>query len=417
MFAQSDFYTRNWITSPHAIFRWDPIIYFYTIYIGTLLVGGLLGRSISIYGAAIFLTLLYGHYWIYLSRIKFDVLTYCILLCLLIPLIPLINYDHQTLVETAQELTKYLALHLVILLGFSLPLTPLSRAKKRWIAYCAILLFLTTGCLWNIAQGQIAIRIKGFLPNPNVFALTAIMLLFLTNIEKPRTLLRYFSYVVVIFLVLISKTSGALLGLIAGFSHHIFLSKPHNRFIHIMMLILTMAIAISLFFILPKGTISAVDTTLAKLEITAENLDRALSGKSIDFYDIIERKGSDLTSGLWRIYQWTKIMTLFFNSSIDKILFGYGIGTTDVLFKLKSHNDYIRILFETGIVGLIFNMTVWIILYRRMELKYRWVVIIFAVFCLTENNYDHFPAMSLLAFYMLSTARASVVIDQTRISG
>jgi hypothetical protein len=38
-----------------------------------------------------------------------------------------------------------------------------------------------------------------------------------------------------------------------------------------------------------------------------------------------------------------------------------------------------------------------------MDIKYRWVVLMIAVFSFTENNYDHFPAMSLLAFYMIGS--------------
>lgn len=394
--------TQNFESS--GAFKWDPIIYFYVFYIFVLLIGGLTGRHVSNYGAAIFLILLYGYYWTSLFQIKIDALSYCILLCLLIPLIPMVHLEQKTILATAQELIKYIALHLVILLGSSLPLTPLGRASKGRLAYGAILLFLITGCLWNIAQGQIAMRINGFQPNPNGFALTAMMLLFLTDMDSSQSLRRFFSKVIVIFLILITRTSGALLGLLVGFSYQFWLVKP-QRIIRVFMLTVIIGIVIWSILILPKGTLPVIDTSLEKLETAQKNLNRAFSGKSIDFYNINESKGSDVTSALWRIYQWNKILIFFMNSSLDKILFGYGIGTTDILFKLKAHNDYIRILFETGIVGFILNMFVWILLYRRMDLKYRSLVIMVSVFCLTENNYDHFPAMSLLAFFMLSTKR------------
>ena len=394
--------TQNFESS--GAFKWDPIIYFYVFYIFVLLIGGLTGRHVSNYGAAIFLILLYGYYWTSLFQIKIDALSYCILLCLLIPLIPMVHLEQKTILATAQELIKYIALHLVILLGSSLPLTPLGRASKGRLAYGAILLFLITGCLWNIAQGQIAMRINGFQPNPNGFALTAMMLLFLTDMDSSQSLRRFFSKVIVIFLILITRTSGALLGLLVGFSYQFWLVKP-QRIIRVFMLTVIIGIVIWSILILPKGTLPVIDTSLEKLETAQKNLNRAFSGKSIDFYNINESKGSDVTSALWRIYQWNKILIFFMNSSLDKILFGYGIGTTDILFKLKAHNNYIRILFETGIVGFILNMFVWILLYRRMDLKYRSLVIMVSVFCLTENNYDHFPAMSLLAFFMLSTKR------------
>lgn len=77
----------------------------------------------------------------------------------------------------------------------------------------------------------------------------------------------------------------------------------------------------------------------------------------------------------------------------------------DSVFGLKAHNDYLRFLFQTGLFGLLFNLLLWRMLYRRMEVKYRWVVVMIAVFCLSENNYDSFPAMSMLAFYMMGARR------------
>ena len=396
-------------SSATADFKWDSILYSYIIYIGVLLIGGFIGIQTSIYGAALFLILLYSRYWSYFLRTKLDFLTYCIFLCLLIPFIPLASFDQKTLAASLQELIKYLALHLVILLGISMPLTPLGRAKKAWILYFTILSFLIIGCLWNIALGHHGPRIQGFLPNPNGFALTAMMLLFLTNNESPRFFAKRASHIVVITLILLSRTSGALLGYLAGFLHLKLFAKKNKRLIGIAFLIVATSLVVALFAAMPKGTVKPLETILDKIAIAEKNLDRVLSGKKIDFYAIIERKGEDVTSGLWRILQWHRILSLFVHSSLDKILFGYGIGTTDIVFMLKAHNDYLRVLLETGVIGLILNLTVWIVLYRRMALKYRWVVIMIAVFCITENNLDHFPAMSLLALYMIGAGGQDTV--------
>jgi O-antigen ligase len=199
------------------------------------------------------------------------------------------------------------------------------------------------------------------------------------------------------------------LGYLAGFLYLNIFVKKKNRLISIVLLIVSLSLIVALFAAMPKGTVQPVDATLGKLEIANKNMDRVLSGKKIIFYDIIERQGADNTSGLWRLYQWHRILTLFVQSSADKILFGNGVGTTDLVFKLKAHNDYLRILFETGLIGLILNLSVWFILYRRMAIQYRWLVIMIAVFCFTENNYDHFPAMSLLVFYMIGAGGQSSV--------
>ena len=386
-----------------ADFDWPPVLYFYSLYIGVLLIGGLLSVRTSAYGAGLFLMLLYGRYWKNLIRTKIDLPRYCIFLCILIPIVPLISYDEKTHLATLQEFVKYITLHLVILLGVAMPLTPLSQAKRRWILYIVILVFLITGLLWEVALGHRGPRFQGFLPNPNGFALTAMMLLFLTNSDSTPFAIRAGSHILVISLLLLSRTSGALLAYFSGFLYLCFFIKVKNRILGLALLTIALLLFTALYPALPEGTIPAVDNAIEKIALAEENFTKVLEGKKFDYYTIILNRGEDITSGLWRLFQWHQILTLFVNAPLDKFLFGHGIGTTDVLFQLKPHNDYLRILFETGAVGFVFNMTVWILLYLRMDYRYRWVAIMVGVFCFTENNYDHFPAMSLLALYMISS--------------
>jgi O-antigen ligase len=216
----------------------------------------------------------------------------------------------------------------------------------------------------------------------------------------------------VISLIIISRTSGALLGYLVGLIYSTFFTKKNKRLIGIVLLTVAASLAIGFLVSMPAGTLKSVDNTLEKIELAKENINRVLSERKIDFYAIIERKGADVTSGLWRLYQWHRIMALFVDSTFDKVLFGYGIGTTDVLFKLKAHNDYLRLLLETGLIGLCLNLIVWLTLYRRMASQYRWIVIMIAVYCITENNYDHFPAMSILVLYMIG-AGSKDTVEQT----
>jgi O-antigen ligase len=192
---------------------------------------------------------------------------------------------------------------------------------------------------------------KGFLPNPNTFAFTAMMLLFLTNSEPSRSWTRGASYFVVITLLFLSRTSGALIGYLAGFVHLNLFAKKGNILKGIIILAFSISLITVLFIVMPNDRFEAIDTTKEKIAVIEKNYGLVLSGKEINFYSIVERQGVDNTSGLWRLHQWHRILTLFFRSSFDKIMFGYGIGTTDLLFKQKAHNDYIRILFETGIIG------------------------------------------------------------------
>jgi hypothetical protein len=141
------------------------------------------------------------------------------------------------------------------------------------------------------------------------------------------------------------------------------------------------------------------------MKVTSDNINLVLSDRPIDYYGIIERKGQDVTSGVWRLYHWKLILHKFWEFSPEQILFGHGIGTMETLFRLKAHNDYLRFLFQTGLAGLLLNLLIWGMLFRRMEVRYRWIVVMIALFCVSENNFDNFPAMSMLALYMLGARK------------
>jgi O-antigen ligase len=311
-----------------------------------------------------------------------------------------------------QELIKYGALNFVILLGMSLPLTPLTRARRAWVMYIMILAFLLSGYLWAPIQFSASAmstteeRVKGFLVNGNTFALTAMLLLFFGDENRTGRLIKVLNQALVLFLIYLSHTSGALLGYLAGMLYRFIFGK--SRFPVIVRWAAVAAgliLAAAIFVSIPPKTFKVVDATTMKIKIASDNIDRVLSDKPIDFYGFIEKNGQDVTSAVWRLYHWNLILNKFRDSSLDKILFGYGIGTMESLFYLKAHNDYLRFLFQTGMIGLLLNLLVWGTLYRRMEVSYRWVAVMIAVFCISENNYDNFPAMSLLAFYMLGARR------------
>ena len=398
-------FTRKLATASSSDFNWTPIISLYCIYFLIIMVGEIIGYHATIIGASIFLVFLYVWYWIFLFRIKFSFLVYCIIMCLLIPIVPMIFNDLQIIKETYSDVIKYYALHLIILLGLALRLTPLGRARMSRILYIIILAFLLIGWAWKKAYGIHEPWESGFLPNPNNFALTAMILFFLVDYEIARSKLRYVTHLIVVALIYISHTSGSLLGYLLGTIYNFTFSKENSYTREILLKIASVSavflLVLTVLLNLPKATFKPIDTLIKKVEVAEEGYHKVISDRPIDFYSIIEEKKEDVTSGLWRLYEWHKMLTIFSTSPTDKILFGYGIGTSEQLFKFKPHNDYLRIFLEAGIIGFAFNMLVWIIIYRRMTIRYRWVVVMIAVFCIMENNYDHFPAMSLLIFYML----------------
>lgn len=395
-------------------FRWGYIISLYCVYIAILWIGELVhAHWASSLGAALFLAGLYGKYWRFLFNLKPGLMLFCVVLCIVLPLIPVISFDEKMMGNAYQELIKYFALNFLILLGMSLPLTPLTRAKRAWVLYGMILAFLLSG--WIVAPVRVAAapvayavdeRVKGFLVNGNSFALMAMVLLFLVDEKRSGRLIWTMNQVLVLFLVYLSHTSGALLAYLVGMIYRfLFGSSRFPVLARWATVSAGLVLAVTIFVSIPPHTFKAVDATTAKIKLAYNNIDLVLTAKPIDFYEFIQKNGEDVTSGLWRLYHWNLIIQKFSDFPVENILFGYGIGTMESVFYLKAHNDYLRFLFQTGLVGLLLNLIVWGTLYRRMDVSYRWVVIMIAFFCISENNYDNFPAMSMLALYMVGASR------------
>jgi O-antigen ligase len=312
----------------------------------------------------LFLVFFYVKYWRFLFKLKADLLMLCIILCLVLPLIPVISFDETMIIKAYQELIKYYALYFIILVGLSLPLTPLTQARRTWLLYSVILTFLLTG--WLSAPLQVSApdmyttstRVKGYLVNGNVFALVAMVLLFLVDQDRTGKLVNGMNHAVILFLIYLSHTSGAILGYAVGMLYRFIYGNRRFLIVRGMAVAVGIILAAIIFVSIPPNTFKVVDDTTEKLNIAFDYIDRVRANNVIDFYGIIERKGRDVTSAVWRLYYWNNILKKFWDSSLDKILFGYGIGTMETVLGAKAHNDYLRFLFQTGLIGLVLNMTI-----------------------------------------------------------
>ncbi len=396
-------------------FGWQPIIYFYCLYIAIIFAGGLIRVQTADLGGAVFLVMLYVRYGPYLTNLRLSIALVGILAAIVFSVIPVFSLEETVLSKTWHDLVKYWSLYLVLLLGLCLPLTPLQRSGRAGLLYGVVLLFLVTGWIMSRAMGDHDARIKGFLVNPNVFAMAAMMLLFLIDDKRWGPVIRTANHLMVLTLIYVTHTSGALIGYAAGMVYRFVHGEGGGILVRRSIYAVVIAVtAAAVFMTIPANTFRAVDQIVEKIKVARENVDRVSSGKEIAYYEIIQKEGSDVTSGAWRLDHWHRIWKKFWDSDMDKILFGYGIGVTPVLFGLKAHNDYLRLLFETGIVGLSIFLVIWASIYRNMDVQYRWVVVMVAVYCLTENNYDHFPSMSLLALYALGAGKQRATADVSR---
>lgn len=78
----------------------------------------------------------------------------------------------------------------------------------------------------------------------------------------------------------------------------------------------------------------------------------------------IFQKGS-YSSWDWRVDLWKKTIE---NFKIKNILIGYGLGMFEYKIGVAAHNDYLRIFYETGILGLLLYISLLLyILYISLD--------------------------------------------------
>ncbi|MDD2702827.1 MAG: O-antigen ligase family protein [Candidatus Omnitrophica bacterium] len=167
-------------------------------------------------------------------------------------------------------------------------------------------------------------RIFGTFLHPNVLAQYLVLIITVVMYQlttfKERLLLKlvlYFTAVIAITELMFTFTRGAWIGLSSTFMIYLLIkTKPvmKLRFIMIGMLAATL-----IFPIAQKR-----------------------------FADLKEPSSDRINSWQWRLQQWE--MTA--QSINEHPAFGHGIGMYEKKFAIMAHNDYIRIVYETGFAGL-----------------------------------------------------------------
>lgn len=108
-------------------------------------------------------------------------------------------------------------------------------------------------------------------------------------------------------------------------------------------------------------------------------------------FELIKEYGSGVedegdSSFLFRLVHWTKILMAYTNADFFNILLGHGDLTVKENFGLQSHNEYIKIIYENGIVILIcFICFIRFVLNAIKPLKLRYVVFSPFVYFFSEN--------------------------------
>jgi hypothetical protein len=153
------------------------------------------------------------------------------------------------------------------------------------------------------------------------------------------------------------------------------------------------------------------DTRLTKqIFLMRSEVGKVLAGENIQYYAYERTMGSGTGSALWRVQHWRDIVVAYGEGSTVEQLFGFGPGSSIKVAELLPHNEYLRMFFEEGIVGLLLFLFAWYRIIRTAPASIRYVAITIAIYSFSENNLDNFPFMALLALCL----SGNVVVDQVK---
>jgi O-antigen ligase len=126
---------------------------------------------------------------------------------------------------------------------------------------------------------------------------------------------------------------------------------------------------------------------------------------SVTYGELVVRLQTTDLSFLFRLKHWWNLLQIFADGSIYQQLFGFGIGSPALLsdIRLVPHNDYLRYLFECGVLGLLgFAALMALIVYhcgRRWEAV---PVLAIVFYFFSENLINNYLAM--VTFYFCAGA-------------
>jgi len=394
------------ISLPYASSRWALLLFAYIGYAVMTLVGNLAGMSLQAAGAALFILLIAGRYGRLMLSLRKDLLTLGLVFSFLLPLVaPLLGVATMN-DDSTGYLIKYYAVYFVILLCLPLRLPPLSESRLRVPLFAVILLLLVTGMLLSHAGLGESERVKGVFTNPNNFALMAMGLLFLLREERDPWPLRWGLYGLVGGLILLSGTAGAMIAFAAAFCYRAIAAGRGRVLLTVLIVAVCLSASVVTAMLLlrdkPFMQTGPLGQLTAKVEIARDNLDLVLSDKTVNFYAASRGYNAEASSALWRLVHWRDTFETFTGGGWLRVLIGNGLGSSKPIMGMLPHNDYLRFLFELGLLGLLANALVWGTLFRQLMPSSRWLMVMMAVYGISENNFDNFLAMALLVFFSIS---------------
>lgn len=330
-------------------------------------------------------------------------LTRLVILIVIDLLIP-IFYSYENI--NLDSMIKYLGFLFIFLISLSSSFAAMDANRyRKFFILIIIILILSSFFFENMFVGGEE-RMAGVFKNPNNLALFAFSLLFFLNEKKDNTLMKTFIYIAIVLILIISATTGAIIAFLIGISYKLFMDNAKRKYSYLVL-------GLVAFFLLANFIEIPIINRIKTQFTIVLNEGGVLSSpySKIDYGYLANKYGvSGYTSGLYRIDLWRTSVYLFGQQNTKEKLFGIGTGgSINLIQENLPHNEYIRLLLETGFVGLFLYALLFIKLFQRSRRGLRYIYVIFAVFCFTENIFDNMIFMSLFALFLSSSVKIAIM--------
>jgi hypothetical protein len=203
-------------------------------------------------------------------------------------------------------------------------------------------------------------------------------------------------------------TSGAVVAYVLGLCMYLSWSLPRRARL--------IAFSIGGLAVLLTGIVICVvdekvlpDTRLTnQIFLMRSKVGQVLQGEDIQYYQFEKAMGSGSGSALWRIQHWRDIVVAYSKGTPMEQIFGFGPGSSVAVVEILPHNEYLRMLFEEGLVGLALFLFAWFGIVKTAPPGIRYVALIIAVYSFSENNLDNFPFMALLVLCLSANGTTAI---------
>jgi hypothetical protein len=380
-----------------SIWRWLTVAY--AAYWIFFIAGAYTNRPVLNNAGAVFILAALG--WAVLERlwVRLDAVA---IACIAAAILPLIVALATSASRYPDAMVKHISLYIVMAISRLLTLPAASRSATRGIfaaQICIVLVlsFLTDqGGVWDAGT-----RHSGLFANPNNLALIPLLLLFLTSRRDPRWL-QLAAPAAVVAVLAITRTSGSIIACGIGMGVHFYSFLPRRSRPQAAALAVVISVGLAGFFLFGGEGLLPESRLTNQISVMRTGLNSVLEGKPIAYYHEERTLGPGSASGIWRLEHWRKTLVTYAGGTTAQNLVGFGIGSSpDHLGKLP-HNEYLRVLFEQGIVGLSLFLFAWVRIIRTAPKEVRYCGLILAIYSFSENNLDNFPFMSLFILFLSS---------------